>query len=101
MCCNTKQTFRKEISLVLLNDIKKHRKRKGVTQEEMSKSIGISRSSLSRIETSSYSPSAKTMHKISDYLNVPIGEIFFNPNVSKNSTKNLESEENSTRKEGE
>lgn len=66
---------------MLANNIKMYRNIKGITQEEMAKEIGISRSALSRIETGSYSPSAKTMGKISNYLNVPIGEIFFNPDV--------------------
>lgn len=66
---------------MLANNIKKYRKIQGITQEEMAKEIGISRSALSRIETGSYFPSANTMRKISDYFNVPIGEIFFNPNV--------------------
>ena len=56
------------------------------TQEEMSKQIGIGRTSLSRIENGAYFPSAKTMKKISDYFNVPIGDIFFNTDVSKNNT---------------
>ena len=71
---------------MLANDIKKYRKLKRATQEEMAKQIGIGRTSLSRIENGAYFPSAKTMKKISDYLNVPIGDIFFNTDVSKNNT---------------
>ncbi|WP_301109839.1 helix-turn-helix transcriptional regulator [Sporosarcina sp.] len=71
---------------MLENNIKKYRKIQGVTQEEMSKHLDISRAALSRIETGSYLPSAKTMQKVSDYLNIPLGHIFFNPNVSENNT---------------
>ncbi|REB08722.1 XRE family transcriptional regulator [Sporosarcina sp. BI001-red] len=71
---------------MLANNIKTYRKSKGITQEEMARDIEISRSALSRIETGSYSPSAKTMGKISNYFKVPIGEIFFNPDVLYNNT---------------
>ena len=71
---------------MLANDIKKYRKLKRATQEEMAKQIGIGRTSLSRIENGAYFPSAKTMKKISDYLNIPVGDIFFNTDVSENNT---------------
>ncbi len=71
---------------MLTNRIKKYRNILGVMQSEMAKQIGISRTALSRIENGIYFPSAKTMKKISDYLDEPIGAIFFNENVSKNNT---------------
>jgi len=71
---------------LLDNNIKKYRKLNSATQEEMAKQIGIGRTALSRIENGAYSPSAKTMKKISDYFNAPIGDIFFNTDVSENNT---------------
>ena len=90
MCCNTKQWEQGGGILKLLaNNIKKYRKIKRATQKEMVKQIGIGRTALSRIETGAYFPSAKTMKKISDYLDVPIGDIFFNKDVSGNNTNNM------------
>lgn len=87
MCCRTKQKYLNEGMLNLLtNNIKEFRKIKKITQEEMAKQIGMGRTALSRIENGVYFPSAKTMEKISNYLNEPLGDIFFNSNVSKNNT---------------
>ncbi len=69
---------------MLANNIKKYRLIISATQEEMATQIGIGRTALSRIENGAYSPSAKTMKKISDYFNLPIGDIFFNSDVSRN-----------------
>ncbi|MBO0602529.1 helix-turn-helix transcriptional regulator [Sporosarcina sp. E16_3] len=74
---------------MLANNIKKYRQTINATQEEMATQIGIGRTALSRIENGAYSPSAKTMKKISDYFNLPIGDIFFNTDVSKNNTKGV------------
>lgn len=69
-----------------MNNIKKYRKVKNITQSEMANQIGIGRTALSKIENGAYFPSAKTMKKISDFFNEPLGNIFFNTDVSKNNT---------------
>lgn len=69
------------------NNISLLRKERNVTQQEMAEVIGIERTSLSKIETGEFSPSAETMRKVSDYFNLPLGDIFFNPDVLKNSTE--------------
>ena len=66
---------------MLGNNIRKLRNEKNITQAEMAKQIGIGRTALSKIETGAYFPSASTMKKISDYLDEPLGTIFFNENV--------------------
>ena len=53
-----------------------------MTQAELAEQVGIGRTALSKIENGAYYPSAKTMKKISDVLNKPIGEIFFNSDLS-------------------
>ncbi|WP_269049798.1 helix-turn-helix transcriptional regulator [Sporosarcina sp. G11-34] len=73
----------------MANNIKRYRKIGNITQEEMAKQIGIGRTALSRIENGAYSPSGKTMKKVSDYFNVPIGDIFFNTDVSENDTRSM------------
>jgi len=69
------------------NRIAEVRRKKGIKQQELANGIGIQRTSLSQIENGLYAPSSDTMLKISDYLNTPLGEIFFNPNVSNFETK--------------
>lgn len=68
---------------ILGNNIASIRKKKKITQQELAITIGIERTSLSQIENNAYNPSAETMKKISDVLNEPLGDIFFNPNVLK------------------
>jgi len=68
------------------NNIAKIRKELKITQQSLADGIGIERTSLSQIENCLYCPSAETMKKISDFLNLPLGDIFFNPNVLKNKT---------------
>jgi len=82
-----KRTFYGGIPKLLANNIKKYRKMKSATQAEMAKQIDIGRTALSRIENGAYAPSAKTMKKISDYFNIPIGDIFFNTDISENNTE--------------
>ncbi len=65
------------------NNIAKLRKERKITQQELADALGIERTSLSHIETGFYTPSAKTMKKISDYFQIPLGDIFFNPDVLK------------------
>ena len=69
--------------LTIGNRIAEIRRSKKVKQQELADEIGIQRTSLSQIENGLYAPSSETMIKISDYLETPLGEIFFNPNVSK------------------
>ncbi|ARD48428.1 hypothetical protein SporoP37_09825 [Sporosarcina sp. P37] len=64
------------------NHIKELRKQMNLTQAELAEQVGIGRTALSKIENGAYYPSAKTMKKISDVLNKPIGEIFFNTDIS-------------------
>lgn len=72
---------------MLGNNIAKLRKKKKITQQELADAIRISRTSLSKIENGVFYPSAETMKAISDYLQEPLGEVFFNPDVLKINTK--------------
>ncbi|MFD1927812.1 helix-turn-helix transcriptional regulator [Sporosarcina siberiensis] len=72
---------------MIANNIKKMRQSKHITQAEMANQIGIGRTALSKIENGVYYPSATTMKKISDYLNEPLGDVFFNSDVLRNDTK--------------
>ena len=72
---------------VIGNRIKQLRKENGVSQQELADYLGIERTSLSKIENMKYNPSARVMQKTSEFFGLPIGEIFFNPVVSGNNTK--------------
>lgn len=84
----SKRGGKKVKKVSLGNNIAKLRKERKITQQELAEALGIKRTSLSHIETGFYTPSAKTMKKISDYLQVPLGDIFFNPDVLKSETDN-------------
>ena len=55
-----------------LEDLRKKRQDAGLTQIELAKLIGISRSSLSLIERGERKPSYEVMKKISQALNEPV-----------------------------
>lgn len=67
--------------MVLNNKIKQLRKDRNVTQQELAEYLGIERTSLSKIENMHYNPGPKLMKEVSDFFKLPIGDIFFNPNV--------------------
>ena len=68
---------------ILGNKIAVLRKRRGVTQQELADAIGLKRTSLSQIETGAYGASDGTKKRISDFFDLPVGEIFYNRDVSK------------------
>lgn len=72
--------------MVIENRIKQLRKTKKVRQQELADYLEIERTSLSKIENMRYNPSSTIMKKISDFFNLPIGDIFFNPHVSYSDT---------------
>ena len=60
------------------NQVKRVRKQLGLTQEDLSKKSGISRSVLANIENNrANNYTAKTMIAIADALNKRVDEIFF------------------------
>jgi transcriptional regulator with XRE-family HTH domain len=68
------------------NNIAQYRKDRKIRQQQLADAIGVTRTTLSRIENGAWQPSADTMKAISDHLQVPLGEIFFNPDVLQNNT---------------
>ncbi|MCD8028202.1 MAG: helix-turn-helix domain-containing protein [Erysipelotrichaceae bacterium] len=57
------------------DNIKKHRKAKGLTQQELSEMTGIAREQLSHYETGFMTPRIQTLEKISTSLNVSLNEL--------------------------
>lgn len=58
------------------NRLKELRQAHNITQEDLSKRVGVSRQSIVAIETGKYDPSLKLAFKIAKEFNCPIEEIF-------------------------
>ena len=56
--------------------LKELRTASGLTQEELSRIIGISRVNYTRYETGKVRPDYETLIKIADYFDVSLDEIF-------------------------
>ena len=48
-----------EATLILHNNLAEARKEKGLSQAELAKTVGVSRNTISSIETGQFSPTAK------------------------------------------
>lgn len=60
---------------MLSDNIKKWRERAGMTQEDLSAEVGVTRGTLARYETNRMVPSATVLQKIADALNVSPGDL--------------------------
>lgn len=58
------------------NEVKKLRKQHKITQKELATSIGVSRLTITYVETGKYNPTLKLAYKIAKYFNKSIEEIF-------------------------
>lgn len=58
-------------------NLKIARIKKGLTQEELCKLVGIGRTTLSKLEQGKTKPKMDTMEKLSIALETPILELFF------------------------
>ena len=58
------------------NRIEAIRKEKGIRQEELAKSLGVSRQTISSLETGRYNPSIFLAYKIARYFEMTIEEVF-------------------------
>ena len=58
------------------NRIEKYRKPLGLSQHRLGKKVGISRTSINKIETGKTIPSLKTANDIANALDVSIYQIF-------------------------
>lgn len=59
-------------------NIRKFRKERGVTQAELAKNIGVSRSTIAKYENGERTPSLSTLQKIADFLKISISEFGIN-----------------------
>lgn len=58
------------------NKIEEIRKAKGIKQDEFAKLMGVSRQTISSLETGKYNPSIFLAHKIAKYFEMTIEEVF-------------------------
>ena len=58
------------------NKIEKIRKAKGIRQEDFARAMGVSRQTISSLETGHYNPSIFLAYKIARYFELTIEEVF-------------------------
>lgn len=66
-----------ELKKLIGKRIQQIRKNKGITQEKLAEMIGIEVPSMSNLETGKFSPSAETLQKLTNVLNVHPWEFYF------------------------
>lgn len=60
----------------MINKIEEIRKMRGIRQEDFAKALGVSRQTISSLETGRYNPSIFLAHKIARYFGMSIEEVF-------------------------
>lgn len=63
---------------MIINKIKEYRKIKNMTQKELASVLGVSRKTLSLIESGSVIPRVDIAYKLSLILEAPIQDLFYN-----------------------
>ena len=58
------------------NRIEQIRKERGIRQDEFAKLMGVSRQTISSLETGRYNPSIYLAYKIAKYFSMTIEEVF-------------------------
>lgn len=58
------------------NRIEEIRKERGIRQEEFAKLMGVSRQTISSLETGRYNPSIFLAHKIAKFFGMTIEDVF-------------------------
>lgn len=72
---------------MIINFLNEAREYKGLTQDELSKMVGVSRKGISDIETGKTCPSLDTAMKISQALSLPIDQLFITDTVNANGAR--------------
>ena len=58
------------------NRIEEIRKERGIRQEDFAKALGVSRQTISSLETGRYNPSILLAHNIAKFFGMAIEEVF-------------------------
>ena len=72
----SKVYFTKNQEAALRNRIEEIRKEKGIRQEDFAKIMGVSRQTISSLETGKYNPSIFLAYKIAKFFEMTIEEVF-------------------------
>ena len=63
--------------MILKNNLKEVRQKKGLTQEELSANVGVSRQTIISIERYRYKPTLELAMKLAEKLNIKIEKLFY------------------------
>ena len=66
-----------EDSLVLRNNLKEARQKKGLSQSQLAEMVGVSRNTISSIETGQFNPTAKLALVLCIALDAKFEELFY------------------------
>jgi len=60
----------------ILNKIKEYRAKRGLTQEDLAKAVGVSRQSIISIERGKYTPSLSLALRFAEFFRCPTDALF-------------------------
>ncbi|MBP3841471.1 MAG: helix-turn-helix transcriptional regulator [Bacilli bacterium] len=63
--------------LILKNNLKEVRKEKNISQQELADMVGVSRNTISSLETGQYEPTAKLAYILCIALDMKFEELFY------------------------
>ena len=66
---------KEQLNMIIGNNIKRIRQNKGVTQEQLGDSIGVSGQAVSKWENGSALPDIQVLPKLADYFGISIDEL--------------------------
>ena len=76
MCYNNDKQTLHNGGKRMRNRIEEIRKERGIRQDEFAKLMGVSRQTISSLETGRYNPSIYLAYKIAKYFDLTIEEVF-------------------------
>lgn len=75
---------------IFIQNLKFYRKQSGLTQEKLAEKIGMSTSYIGDMEARERFPSAETIDKIADVLDIPVSTLFYERSSPQNVKDNFE-----------
>ena len=60
----------------LVNSVQEYRNKKGITQEELARAVGVTRQTIIAIEKGNYTPSVLLSIKIARYFDINVEKLF-------------------------
>lgn len=69
------------MNVILTNKVQEYRNKNKITQEELSKTIGVTRQTIIAIEKGNYTPSVLLAIKIAEYFRTDVEKLFIIKNI--------------------